>query len=136
MSRSARSPLRGPGHPLPRSPAVRRIVVCGPRNWDKPFYVFLVVAGLKIHYGPRITIVHGAARGADTMAGEAAERLGLDTDPHPAEWKYGKLAGGLRNRQMLDNDIDLVVGIGWGTGTNDCLFAACERSIPNIWRYH
>jgi hypothetical protein len=119
------------------SSVVSRIVVCGPRNWDRPFYVFLVVAGLKIHYGSKITIVHGAARGVDTMAGEAAKRLGLDVDSHPADWKrWGKAAGMIRNRTMLDSNIDMVVGIGNGKGTNDCLFAACERFIPNTWRHH
>jgi len=49
------------------------------------------------------TIIHGAARGADRMAGEIATELGLRVVACPADWaRYGKAAGLIRNRQMLD----------------------------------
>lgn len=53
---------------------------------------------------PKHTIVvHGAARGADTIAGVVAEELGLLVKPYPADWDtYGKTAGPIRNSQMLN----------------------------------
>jgi hypothetical protein len=48
-------------------------------------------------------VIHGAARGADTIAGWLAEQRGLQVMEFPAQWqKYGKSAGPIRNKQMLD----------------------------------
>jgi hypothetical protein len=119
----------------PLAGEAKRILVCGPRAWDKPFVVFLVVAGIKINYGDDITIIHGAARGVDRMAGEAAEKLGLDVEPYPANWKFGPAAGPVRNREMLEKDIDLVIAIGYGSGTADCMRQAHSMGILTFWKY-
>lgn len=48
-------------------------------------------------------IIHGAAPGADTLAGFVAERLGMKVVPFKAEWHiYGKGAGPRRNQKMLN----------------------------------
>ncbi len=48
-----------------------------------------------------ITIVSGAARGADTLARKYASEKGYQMVEFPAEWdKYGKSAGYIRNEQM------------------------------------
>ena len=57
-------------------------------------------------------IVEGEAPGADTLAREYGEENGLEVKKYPAEWsKYGRKAGYLRNKQMLDEnpDIDVVL---------------------------
>jgi hypothetical protein len=60
--------------------------------------------------GQRITVVHGAAKGADEQAGIAAEWLGLDVETHPADWRgRGQMAGLERNQLMLSLGADLVV---------------------------
>jgi hypothetical protein len=59
-----------------------------------------------------LTIVHGGARGADRLASEAVRDVSwVNVEVHPANWaKYGKLAGSLRNVEMLDaGDPDLVL---------------------------
>jgi hypothetical protein len=48
-------------------------------------------------------LCHGGAKGADTIAGLIARELGKFVTEFPADWnRYGKGAGPIRNRQMLD----------------------------------
>lgn len=50
-----------------------------------------------------ITVIHGGARGADQIAGEFAEFYHCAVEEYPAQWQtYGKRAGFVRNRQMLE----------------------------------
>lgn len=58
---------------------------------------------------PRGTVViHGAARGADTLAAEEARALGFAVRAYPARWDTeGKAAGPLRNQRMLDSEPDI-----------------------------
>ena len=116
---------------------VERILVCGPRKWPVDLWlpVFNVIAGIKKRYGI-VTIVHGAARGIDTMAGEFADILGLGVEPYPADWSMGGGAGPVRNRQMLETGIDLVIAIGYGRGTANCVAQARGAfNLLVIWRY-
>jgi hypothetical protein len=47
-------------------------------------------------------VIEGEARGADTIAREEAEKLGLTVERYPADWaRYGRAAGPIRNKQML-----------------------------------
>jgi hypothetical protein len=56
-------------------------------------------------------ICHGAARGADRLAGLWASSRHVVVKPYPADWeKHGRAAGPIRNRLMLDDfHPDLVV---------------------------
>ena len=83
-----------------------------------------------------VTIVEGGADGVDKIARSIAEELGLDVIEIPANWKrYGKPAGPLRNRRMLDllTKEDLVIAfhenLAESRGTVDCLKEAERRSI-------
>lgn len=79
-------------------------------------------------------VIHGAARGADTLGKFVAERIGLkvinDGKGFPADWKrYGKGAGPIRNQQMLDDGKpDLVLAfhenINESVGTKDMVARA------------
>lgn len=85
-----------------------RVLICGDREWTdgKLIEHFLE---LKEYWDDELVVIHGAARGADTLAGEAATRLGYRVEEYPADWeKYGKKAGILRNLQMLDTKPDEV----------------------------
>jgi hypothetical protein len=47
-------------------------------------------------------IIHGDAKGVDTMAAEHGRARGLVVIPMPAQWeRHGKPAGMIRNRHML-----------------------------------
>lgn len=79
-------------------------------------------------------IIHGAARGADTLGKFVAERIGLkvinDGKGFPADWKrYGKGAGPIRNQQMIDEGKpDLILAfhenISESRGTKDMVARA------------
>ena len=48
-------------------------------------------------------VIHGDARGIDTIAADVADDAGMMVFPFPADWsKHGKAAGPIRNTQMLD----------------------------------
>jgi hypothetical protein len=75
-----------------------RVIVCGSRHWINAERIRQVMALF-----PKDTvIVHGACRGADMIADTVAKALGLETEPHPADWeRYGRAAGPIRNDRML-----------------------------------
>ncbi len=78
-----------------------RILFCGDRNWTDRELIAVYMPAIKEIPGGEIC--HGGARGADTIAGEEAEKLGIPVTVYRAEWaKYGKVAGPIRNRRMLN----------------------------------
>ena len=53
-------------------------------------------------------IIHGGCQGVDTLAGKIAIELGYIVEVYSANWsKYGKAAGPIRNKQMVDSGVDL-----------------------------
>lgn len=80
-----------------------KVLVCGDRNYRR---MDLIERELKKLPSDTV-IIHGAAPGADTLAGFVADRIGLkvvnDGKGFPADWgRYGRGAGPVRNQQMLD----------------------------------
>lgn len=59
--------------------------------------------GKVVNGGHRIDcIIHGGARGVDTLAGQYARNKNIPEEVYLAEWtKYGRAAGPLRNIRML-----------------------------------
>ena len=109
------------------------VLCCGDRNWSHWASVWTALRGL----GPNTVIVHGAARGADSMCGYVAERLGYPVRKFPADWdKHGKAAGPIRNRQMLSGnpEIGLVLAfhddLSKSRGTKDMVTCARSAGIP------
>lgn len=84
-----------------------KILVCGSRGWslDEPIREQLE------QFCGSVTVIHGAADGADAIGGQIAAELGFDVIACPAEWhRYGKSAGPIRNRQMLtEHEPELVL---------------------------
>src|SRR5260221_12213087 len=86
-------------------PAMTRILVTGSRAWrDRRAVVDALDDLLDRSCGP-LTVVHGAAAGADGMAhawavSHPGEDLGI-AEPHPAHWlQHGKQARVIPNRQL------------------------------------
>lgn len=78
-------------------------------------------------------VIHGAARGADTLAGGNAELRGLTVEKYPARWsEHGSQAGHIRNDQMLDANPTRVVAFWDGTspGTGSMIAKTKRRGIP------
>lgn len=116
----------------------KRFLICGPRAWDRPFWIFLVIAGLKKRFGDDIVIIEGEARGVDKVARRAAEKLGLEVEAYPPNVKrYGSPAAfHIRNQEMLDDGRpDWVVAIGYGRGTMDMVGRARKAGVMVTSRY-
>jgi hypothetical protein len=77
-----------------------RVLVCGDRYWtDKE----MIKEKLSKNKDNIDMIIEGGANGADRLASECAKELGIPVMEFPANWKkYGRAAGPIRNRQMLD----------------------------------
>lgn len=81
---------------------MRVLLVCGDRHW---FDEALIEE--EIRKAAPDLVIHGAARGADYLAGKVARRLGIKVEEFRANWdKYGKAAGPIRNQEMLDALLD------------------------------
>ena len=86
-----------------------KALICGSRVYDNIDNIYQIVALLKeIGY---TTIIHGCARGADTMAETCARSLQMNYQGYPAKWeKYGNKAGPIRNSEMLtEGKPDIVI---------------------------
>jgi hypothetical protein len=107
-----------------------RVLICGDRNWTGWAAIEREIAKLPLG----TTIIHGAARGADTIAATIGTRLGLEVQAYPAHWEsFGRAAGPIRNRWMLDSKPDLVLAfhrnLDSGKGTKNTVGMAEKRGI-------
>lgn len=107
-----------------------KVLVCGGRDYDD---WECVVETLCWHEPEMELLIHGGARGADSLAHKWAS---LCTPPMPtkvfrADWKkHGKAAGPIRNQQMLDECLpDLVIAFPGGKGTWDMVNRARQAKI-------
>lgn len=113
-----------------------KVLICGSRNWEDPGLMIDTIEEY-IYSLPRHTIIiHGGARGADTLAGITAESRGLEVREYPANWKeFGRRAGPIRNATMLAKEKpDLVVAftlnLAESRGTKDMVQRAIAAGIP------
>lgn len=76
------------------------ILVCGDRDWTDTETIRRELS--RFPKGTRV--IHGAARGADEIAGRVATELEFEVIPFSADWpKYGSAAGPIRNQEMLES---------------------------------
>lgn len=107
-----------------------RVLICGDREWTDIYRIVQRIMQLPAHS----IIIHGDCRGADKLAGFAAEEMHLRVRVYPADWeRYGRGAGIIRNKQMLDQKPHLVIGfhrnIKKSKGTANMLKIAREAGI-------
>jgi len=116
------------------NPPRKRILICGDRNyrdWVRVKEYLDTVPKTAI-------IIHGGARGADSLAGNFANSLNMKVMKFPANWdEFGRGAGILRNQQMLDEGRpDLVVyfhkDINNSKGTKDMVTRSLGKGIKTI----
>lgn len=114
---------------------VVRILVTGSRAWvDGAAIEDALVAAVGASPGP-VIVVHGAAKGADALAGRYARQHGWTVESHPALWhRYRKRAGLLRNQAMVDLGADLCLAFPGpeSVGTWDCVRRARVAGIPTV----
>ncbi len=107
-----------------------RVLFCGDRNWTDPGSIYIDMCDLPLD----TVIVTGGAKGADTIACDTAERLGLTVEVFEAQWDvWGRAAGPMRNTKMLDSGIDKVFAyhnnLSESKGTKNCVSQAIKRGI-------
>lgn len=102
-----------------------RVLVCGGRDFADRDLLFHTLGA--IHAAtPFTALIHGAAKGADRLAGEWAESASVPIAAFPADWKrYRAGAGPKRNARMLvEGKPELVVAFPGGSGTADMIAQA------------
>jgi len=85
---------------------MERLLVCGDRNYSDQDMMYEVLK----QFDTNTVIIHGNCKGADKIAGNIAETLGMTVLKFPALWeKYGRAAGPIRNKQMIDEGCPTLV---------------------------
>lgn len=130
-----------------------RILVTGSRTWGSYLSVYNAI---RLHAADadkdsEVTIVHGGARGADTLAGQIARDLGMIEELHEANWDscgpdcnrshkrqrqngewYCPRSGFVRNAEMVNLGADVCLAFykGASKGTDMCAKLADKAGIP------
>ena len=123
-----------------------RVLVCGGRNFglvekEHDFIIRILetefcptpTEDTETWLPPRdLVIISGAAKGVDTIAIDWAVVNFTQCEEYPADWdKYGKAAGIIRNKQMLEKGKpDLVIAFPGGKGTHNMVELAKKEGIP------
>lgn len=104
-------------------------LVCGGRDYTNKAHVCSVLSAIHAKRGISI-LIHGAAPGADTLAGEWAMERGIHAASVPALWdRYGPAAGPKRNEAMLLLKPDGLVAFPGGRGTDGMVRLAKNAGI-------
>jgi len=96
------------------------VCVCGGRDYADRERVFSALDA--VHSESKISyVMHGCAKGADSLADAWANERGILVEKYPALWdEHGRAAGPIRNQLMLDDGRpDLVIAFPGGRGTAD-----------------
>lgn len=105
------------------------IAVTGGRHFGDVSHVYKTLDYFRETYGP-FKLHVGDATGLDYLALQWATDHRNVYRRFVAEWKlFGKSAGPIRNREMLE-DADMLIAFDGGRGTNDAIKAATDRNIP------
>jgi hypothetical protein len=108
-----------------------KVLVCGSRYWNDKESIRKEILRLK----PDV-VIEGEANGADSLARQVAEELGIEVKPHRAKWEiYDRAAGPIRNQEMLDEEKpDLVLAFHHdlenSKGTKDMVQRARKAGVP------
>lgn len=111
-----------------------RALVCGGRDFSDRAFLFRELDLARHIFGLQ-SVVHGGSRGADQLAGEWAHSHELRVIVFPADWKtYPKIAGFIRNQQMLDEGRpNLTIAFEGGNGTKDMIRRSLAAGVL-VWR--
>lgn len=121
-----------------------KVLVCGDRNWTNiiPIREALQVYDQRTHEsGEPLIVIHGAAKGADTLAEIVGNEIGAEIQAFPAKWDtHGKAAGPIRNQQMLNQDPDVVLALHDdlenSRGTGDMVRRALRKgTMVYVWTH-
>lgn len=104
-----------------------RVIVCGGRTYSNLRSIADELSSLPMG----TTLVTGGAAGADHYAeGWWLIHKRGRSELHRADWdKHGKAAGPIRNQEMLDSGVDLVIAFPGGKGTTDMVKRAKKAGV-------
>ena len=95
-----------------------RLCVCGGRDYFNRKKVGEVLDFVARNRD--FILISGAATGADTLALDWAKTNNVRYEKFPADWtQYGRAAGYIRNREMLNHGIDILIAFRGGKGTKN-----------------
>lgn len=108
------------------------LCVCGSRDFTDYEHARRVLDKVTSKTAEPITVLSGAARGADRLGERWAAERGHKVDRYPADWdRHGKRAGYLRNKRMIDRATHVVAfWDGDSKGTYHSIDLAQQRGIP------
>lgn len=112
-----------------------RVLVTGGRDFTDGDYVFRQLAILHMRYGFML-LIHGGARGVDTLADVWARGAGVQPCRCDALWPYYRsrgfyqAAGPVRNSAMLLLAPQLEVAFPGGKGTANMIEQATAARLP------
>lgn len=111
---------------------MNRVLVCGGRDFMDQARAFAVLDHYHAESGGFSVIIRGAARGADTLAGEWAVSRGVPVLAFPADWDaHGRAAGHIRNAEMIgEGKPTVVIAFPGGRGTANMVMQARHSHIP------
>ena len=108
-----------------------KAIVTGSRRWKSVGVIELAL----LEHGVTFVVEGGCPTGADLIARELAERMGLEHKRVDADWgRFGRSAGPRRNQQMLDEHPDAALVLSFwlpgSRGTADMMDRARAQ-----WRH-
>lgn len=114
-----------------------RVLVCGGRYYDNRERLFEVLdkaLQAATLAGRSFTLVHGGARGADSLSHTWASmrKESIDVRVYEADWKtHGRAAGPIRNKKMLTfEQPHVIIAFKGGNGTAHMMKIGRESGIP------
>ena len=109
-----------------------RLLICGSRNWFDEAPIRAAIEALP----PGSIVIHGNARGADSIADRVAITLRIHVKAYAAAWAtHGRDAGPIRNQRMLDEgkpDRVLAFPLTGSKGTWDMVRRARQAGVPVV----
>jgi hypothetical protein len=106
-----------------------KVLVCGSRHFND-----YELMREKLNAYSITSIIHGAARGADTLAGRYGKEMGKPVSEFPAKWDtFGRSAGPIRNSQMLQEGLPEMVIAFRGPnsrGTQNMIDQSKKAGVP------
>lgn len=110
-----------------------KLLICGGRDFDDVEFIITQLG--RLHQNRQITeLIHGAAKGADTICSLWAKEMDIPVRPFPADWKtHPRAAGPIRNQQMLtEGKPDALFAFPGGKGTADMVNRS-KKVLPEVW---
>ena len=106
-----------------------RLLITGGRKFTDPEVIEKALMDIDVR--PDV-VIHGDSAGADRVAGDIAEKWGIDVWKFPAQWaRFGKSAGMRRNHQMLvEGRPTHVLAFPGGPGTENMCKQASKAGLP------